>query len=124
MVSVNFLKPCLDCGDLSEQSRCPTHEAEYLRKVSRFKPKTEAQRARDAEKYGGRAWRILSARARRLQPFCSDCGATEDLTCDHKPSAWQRIEQGKAIRLEDVDVCCRSCNGKRGSAQPGSERAS
>ena len=34
-----------------------------------------------------RRWRVLSERARKLQPWCSDCGATEDLQADHSPEA-------------------------------------
>ena len=62
-------------------------------------------------------WRTLSKRARELQPFCSDCGATEDLTTDHTPQAWARRRAGKVIRLCDVDVVCRRCNGERGAAR-------
>ena len=62
-------------------------------------------------------WRRLSIRARRAQPFCSDCGATDDLTADHTPEAWARREAGQSIRLEDVDVVCRPCNGRRGAVR-------
>lgn len=62
-------------------------------------------------------WRKLSRRARRLQPFCSDCGRTDDLTADHSTTAWQRHEQGLPIRLEDIDVVCRGCNADRGAAR-------
>lgn len=60
----------------------------------------------------------MSKRARRLQPWCSDCGSVEDLTTDHSVAAWERKDAGKAIRLEDVDVVCRSCNSRRGRARP------
>lgn len=83
------------------------------RKDSR-QPKTHAAaRGYDA------AWRRLSERARKLQPFCTDCGTTEDLTADHTPEAWERKRAGKPIRLRDVDVVCRSCNSKRGEAKAG-----
>lgn len=64
-----------------------------------------------------RAWRNLSVRARRLQPWCSDCRSPEDLTADHSPTAWARRSAGKAIRLRDIDVVCRRCNSDRGPAR-------
>lgn len=103
-----MLKPCLSCGLPSDQSRCPEH-----------RPKdTRDHRARGYDA----AWDRLSQRARRLQRFCSDCGATSDLQCDHTPEAWQRKAEGKPIRLRDVDVCCGKCNRRRGSARPGTTR--
>ena len=78
----------------------------------------EQRRGSRQERGYGARWDRLSARARRLQPFCSDCGATTDLTTDHSEEAWRRHERGQSIRLRDVDVVCRSCNGKRGRARP------
>lgn len=66
----------------------------------------------------GAAWQRLSKRARRAQPFCSDCGGTADLTTDHSTQAWHRYAAGLPVRLADVAVVCRSCNGKRGKAKP------
>ncbi len=87
-------KPCLDCGTLSASTRCPPC------------------RGYDSE------WERLSKKARKLQPFCSDCGATEDLQADHSPEAWTRRAAGKPIRLKDVDVVCGPCNIGRGQARP------
>lgn len=87
-------KPCLDCGTPSARPRCPEH------------------RGYDAE------WDRLSRRARKLQPFCSDCGATEDLQTDHLPEAWARRAAHKPIRLKDVDVVCGPCNRARGQTRP------
>lgn len=64
------------------------------------------------------AWDRLSRRARALSPFCEDCGSTENLTTDHKPSAWKRRAEGKTIRLVDVAVVCGPCNSRRGSSRP------
>ena len=102
---MTLLKPCLTCGELSEQTRCPEHT------VYSVQPSSTA-RGYDA------AWNRLSKRARRMQPFCSDCGATDDLTTDHSPEAWRRRDAGLVVRLADVDVVCRSCNSKRGRARP------
>lgn len=102
-----LLKPCLDCGTLSERPRCPDHDQRPA----------EVKTSSTARGYDT-AWRKLSERARRLQPFCTDCGTTNDLTTDHSPEAWQRHNAGLPIRLADVAVVCRSCNGKRGRARP------
>lgn len=59
----------------------------------------------------------MSKRARRLQPWCSDCGTVEDLSADHSVEAWARRAEGKAIRLQDIEVVCRSCNSRRGRAR-------
>lgn len=101
-----ILKPCLVCGEPSEGSRCSEHALPSSPKVN------------SSERGYGTTWRKLSERARRLQPFCSDCFTTDDLTTDHSEQAWQRVAQGKAIRLCDVAVVCRSCNAKRGRARP------
>lgn len=53
-----------------------------------------------------------------MQPFCSDCQTTDDLTVDHSPEAWAARDRGDRITLDLVDVVCRSCNSKRGRARP------
>lgn len=68
-------------------------------------------------------WRKLSARARRAQPFCTDCGTVEALTADHSAEAWARRARGQVIRVEDVTVLCGPCNTRRGSSRPGTDRA-
>ncbi len=102
--------PCIDCGTPSPTTRCPEHTKPDLRG-------TATQRGYDS------TWAALSRRARRLQPFCTDCGTLDDLTVDHTPEAWRRRERGLVIRLRDVAVVCRSCNSKRGRARPRGERA-
>ncbi len=98
------LKPCIVCGEVSDKSRCAEH-----------RPKeTRDRRARGYTD----AWQQLSRRARRLQPFCTDCGATEDLQGDHSVEAWERHEAGKPVRLQDIDVVCGPCNRRRGTARP------
>lgn len=99
------LHPCLDCGEPSSTTRCPD-----------CRPRVDMRASTTARGYD-RRWRLLSERARRLQPFCSDCGTADDLTVDHSPEAWRRREEGKVIRLEDVAVVCRTCNVARGSAR-------
>lgn len=102
------MKPCADCGEPSEQSRCDEHRREARR-----------HERKDPEKAAGydHAWKKLSRRARKLQPFCEVCGTTDDLQCDHTPAAWQRREQGLAIRLQDVRVLCGKHNREAGAAR-------
>lgn len=100
------LTPCLECGQLATGPRCEQHRLKY----SRPKP---------AHRNAGydSAWRRLSAKARRLQPWCSDCHATTDLQADHTPAAWARHDRGLPVRLQDIDVVCGPCNRARGAAR-------
>lgn len=98
------LRPCLVCGEPSAKARCPIHAPK------RAKPSRELRGYDEA-------WRQLSKRARRLQPFCSRCGSTNDLQTDHTPEAWARKDAGLAIRIEDVDVLCGPCNRDAGAAR-------
>lgn len=98
-----ILKPCLACGEPSEQSRCADHQVKQYRN-------------RGTRGYTSQ-WRRLSQRARKLQPFCIDCGTTENLTADHTVTAWARHEQGLPIRLIDIAVRCMRCNVKAGPAR-------
>lgn len=101
------MKPCLVCGEPSNGPRCPEHPKERLNR-----PK-ERSRALGYTT----TWDKLSKRARRLQPWCSDCGTSDNLSCDHTPEAWRRHDAGKTIRLQDVDVVCMPCNIRRGKAR-------
>lgn len=105
------MRPCLVCGEPADGPRCSEHAAEVKG--------TATARGYDA------AWDRLSRRARRLQPFCTDCGSTEDLQCDHTPEAWARKAAGKPIRLQDVSVLCGPCNRDAGAARgPSATRGS
>lgn len=107
---------CMTCGQVipAGTTRCTNCDREHDRRRLRKRqpPKTTSTaRGYDA------AWKRLSARARKLQPFCSDCGSTHDLQADHTPEAWDRKERGLAVRLKDIDVVCAPCNRKRGAAR-------
>lgn len=112
--------PCIDCGNITETTRCPDCERQFNR------VRTTSRRDRDnaknlavktAQNGYDNAWNRLSRKARELQPFCSDCGATTDLQADHSPEAWKRKAKGLAIRLQDIDVVCGRCNRRRGAAR-------
>lgn len=90
-------RPCLGCGEPTSATRC--------------------DRCAEARGQYDWRWQRLSEKARRLQRFCSDCGATENLTADHSPEAWERKRRGLVIRLRDIDVVCGTCNRKRGDAR-------
>lgn len=108
---------CAGCGTPYDESNgygnCPDckPKRDYYADDVRTHKGTPKQRGYD------QTWRKLSERARRLQPFCSDCGRPDDLTADHSTEAWKRREQGLPIRLEDIDVVCRGCNSDRGAAR-------
>lgn len=91
-------RQCLQCGRVSDQSRCDRHRLPDRRP-------SPAARGYDA------AWRKLSKAARSAQPWCTDCGTTADLTADHL--RWP------ALSLDDVEVVCRSCNSRRGAVRTG-----
>lgn len=88
------LKPCIQCGEPSPGTRC------------------SPCRGYDSQHDK------LSKRARRLQPWCSGCGATEDLQLDHGPQTWKRRAEGKPLRLQDYrGVYCGDCNRANGPAR-------
>ena len=95
-------RPCASCGEPSPGTRCPDCTVEREARV------TERKGSATARGYDAR-WQRLSARARRMQPFCTDCASTDDLTADHL--VWP------ARTLADVDVVCRPCNSKRGATR-------
>ena len=102
------LQPCVECGELSNRNRCEQH-----------RPKRIHAKKTSAHQRGyGYAWRQLSKKARQLQPFCEDCGTSNDLQADHSPEAWERHNKGLAVRLQDISVVCGDCNRRRGTARP------
>lgn len=107
------LRPCLDCQTPARGPRCPacrTAKARAVRAVNGPGPSSTA-------KGYDQSWRRLSIAARRLQPWCSDCGTTENLSLDHSPEAWKAKAEGRPITPDLVDVVCKSCNSRRGAAR-------
>lgn len=97
------LKPCLDCGEPSPATRCTDCKAPDRHQL------TSTARGYDY------AWSKLSLRARKMQPFCSDCLTRDDLTVDHSAEAWAAKAAGRSITLAMIEVVCRPCNSRRGA---------
>jgi hypothetical protein len=111
---------CPTCCDPYERAdsnaRCPRCQPNRERSTAAERRRELDRPSREQRGYDW-TWRKLSRRARRLQPFCTDCGTADDLTTDHTTEAWQRHARGQVIRLTDVDVVCRRCNTDRGAAR-------
>jgi 5-methylcytosine-specific restriction protein A len=101
-------KPCLTCGEPAPSTYCDEHE-----------PQPWQHREGNSRARGySTAWDKLSRRARKMQPFCTDCGATDDLQLDHTARTWERIDAGKVVRLKDTGgVVCGPCNRRRGAGR-------
>lgn len=96
------LRPCLTCGTPSDGPRCTN-----CRPTDTRIRKDKGQAAYDP------VWRKLSIKARTMQPWCQDCGATADLTADHVLPKSEFPELVHAI--ENIAIRCRSCNSRRGA---------
>lgn len=113
-----FKHPCSLCGEPTKQTVCE----ECSSTVSRQRIKTNRVKTSAAARGYNSKWRRLSERARRAQPFCLDCGSTNDLQADHSPETWEKVKKGLPLNLNDVEVVCGPCNRKRGAARGESKR--
>lgn len=95
-------RPCARCGDI-----IPT--GTYC---SDCRPKP-TPRPRGHIHGNPTKWKALSAKARRLQPWCSKCDATTDLTTDHVIP--YSVAPALAYCRENTRILCRSCNSTRGN---------
>lgn len=99
------MRPCLDCGRLSQGTRCPAHRNTIQQAKRRRRPRitwTEQQR---------RAKAVATHRA-RYGDWCPgwQCPphASPDLTADHVTAvAAGGDEHG------ELQVLCRACNGRK-----------
>lgn len=98
-----MLKPCLNCGTLAKQTRCPSCSVRYARLRERARP-TRSERGYNAE------WQRLSKLLRTIQPYCSRCKATKDLTVDHIIP----LSAGGSTVESNLQVLCRKCNSSKG----------
>lgn len=91
-----ILRPCIECGEPSEATRCDEHTTAELR------PRDRVTR-RNASR-----WKNLSRRLRAMQPWCSvtGCGNT-DLTLDH---IIDLQDGGAPYARHNLQVLCRSHN--------------
>lgn len=96
-------KPCLVCGVLADKPRCPICNKKYQRLKSTSRP-SRADRGYDAN------WKRLSKQLRLLQPYCSICKATKDLTVDHIIP----LSKGGSTVGSNLQVLCRRCNSSKG----------
>jgi 5-methylcytosine-specific restriction protein A len=101
------LKPCLDCGRLSNQARCPEHR----RARERGRPQRPTNLTRDATERQRRA-DAVAAHRRTHGNWCPGYGVpahpSSDLTADHVIS----VAMGGDPNGE-LQVLCRSCNGRK-----------
>ena len=105
---------CPSCGEVftrddGRAAACPECQP------NRHRPGPDDRLRGSATSRGyGKAWQRLSRRARRLQPYCTDCGSPDDLTADHSPEAWQAHEDGRPIRPEWYsDEFARQCEAAK-----------
>lgn len=96
------MQPCAVCGEPTTGPRCPEH-----------RPKDTRTRRGPGQAAHDPVWRALSSQVRRAQPWCTDCGRTDDLTADHVIPKSVAPELVHAI--ENVEVRCRPCNASRGA---------
>jgi 5-methylcytosine-specific restriction endonuclease McrA len=96
---------------------CPTRALVPVRRGSKTAARcgpcrTAWQQAKDGRRPMRRTYAEQQRRAQQVQaqPWCSDCGATTDLTAEHiNPVATSGDEHGELVTL------CRPCNSKRGA---------
>ena len=96
---MKFNRPCSGCGVLVRDSRCSS--------CSRLQQLRNPRRRHSQYDY---EWQKMSKLARTLQPYCTKCGTTKDLTADHILS----IAQGGLNTLDNISVLCRKCNSSKG----------
>jgi 5-methylcytosine-specific restriction protein A len=113
-----MLSACLGCGTPATSTRCEQCAPEARREQQR---RDDARRGSATARGYDAAWSRLSARARRLQPWCTDCQTTgtadNPLTADHLPGSWDKRAAGKRLTLSDVEVVCSRCNIARGATR-------
>lgn len=114
------LRPCLDCGTLTQGTRCPTH-ADIKRRASnaRHRPHRDRRPDYDATEKQRRAQTVAAWRAQhgdlcpgwQRPPHMAD-PTTNPLTADHHHA----VHAGGAER-GPLGVLCRSCNSSKGDRQ-------
>ncbi|GAB4582177.1 HNH endonuclease [Nocardia sp. IFM 10818] len=93
---------CLECGEPSASRWCEQHKP-----VVHHTDSGTNHRGPDR-----RRWERLSAKLRKLQPWCTACGATTNLTVDHIQPL--NLRPDLAFDLGNLQVLCRKCNSAKG----------
>lgn len=103
-------QPCLTCRKpTTNGARCARCLAGYQAKRNQQRELVGSRLPRNWSAYG-RSWKARRAVAIAAQPWCSECGATEDLTLDHA----RPVSKGGTAR-DGGQVLCRKCNSSRGN---------
>lgn len=94
-------RPCNVCGEvIASGSRC------------RDCRPGRADTPRDHVAYANNGrWKALAKRLRKLQPWCTWCGATENLQVDHVIP--ESVAPELAYSIENLRVLDRACNNQR-----------
>jgi 5-methylcytosine-specific restriction enzyme A len=109
-------RPCLDCGALTTESRCPDHKRAHQRR-------RDAARAHDPIRVFRRsaAWIRTSREFRAAHPaVCMRCGATSDLTTGHVIPLAELLATGRmdlALDWGNLRVECVTCQNRQGHQQ-------
>lgn len=94
------LKVCLNCGDLTDSTRCGPCRSEH-----------ERQRGGANARGYTRTWEKRASEVKKRQPSCVACGTTSDLTVDHiVPKA-----AGGTDDITNLRTLCRRHNSSKGS---------
>lgn len=100
------LRPCLDCGTLTRQSRCPTHQRATAAAKRATRPRLPGETARRAATVA--QWRATYG------DWCPGWQRpghhASDLTADHV----QAVAAG-GLETGALSVLCRACNGTKGA---------
>gem|GEM_PF-7072769 len=103
---MSILRPCTACGEPHDgPGRCPDcrREADTAR---------DRTRDRASAHWNNTRWKNLSARLRRMSPFCEICGSKTMLEVDH---ILPIVEFPELVYfVENLRVLCRKHNRSRG----------
>lgn len=98
-----FRKPCLDCGALSYNSRCPVHEARVMQL-------RDIKRAEKKKTLYNKSYKKAAAVVRATAIVCHIC---KDGARAHDP--WQADHLDAGNPNSPLAAAHRSCNASRGN---------
>ena len=103
-----FLKPCLECGQLSHGNRCPTHQ----QRIDQLNDLRRQQIKKETKQYSG-TYKQLAKIVRANALTCHICGEgpryADPWEADHLTPSTQ------VNTLADLAPAHRSCNARRGN---------